>query len=81
VRPAARSLWAAYAEGAGLRGAAARKFLERAVRFGAVRLLQTAYELSHHSVRLTAGAVVLVQAAANILRQPRAASADLLGLP
>jgi aminoglycoside phosphotransferase (APT) family kinase protein len=81
VRPAAQALWAAYADAAGLAGAAARRFLDRTMCFGAVRLLQTAYERSQHAVRLSANAVVLVQAAANILHRPRAAAVDLLGLP
>jgi aminoglycoside phosphotransferase (APT) family kinase protein len=81
VRPAAQALWAAYADGAGLDGPEARRFLRRSMRFAAVRLLQTAYEMSQHSVRLNAGVVVLVQAAANILGRPRAAAGDLLGLP
>jgi hypothetical protein len=54
--------------------------LERAARHAAARMIQTAYETLTQAPQITAHAVLLLQLASNIFRDPRVALSDLLGL-
>ena len=66
---------------AGLDTAEAGPLLERAVTFSAARLIQTAYEMSDGSERLSAHSVILLQIGANLLDDPRAGQVELYGIP
>jgi hypothetical protein len=81
MQPAIRSFWQSYVRRMELSPATADEWLLRAVRYGAVRLVQTAIEQTQMSVRLTGNAVCLLQLSLNILLRPREALVDLLGLP
>lgn len=80
LQPAARAFWGGYRETTGLHGAEARAFLEMALRFGAGRLVQTAFEYLQMSSHLSANAVAMVQLGANVMREPKRAAVSLLGL-
>ena len=76
IQPAMRAFWSAYAAASG-----AEEMLERATACAGARMLQTVYESMAYAQSMTAHAVHEVQAAINILKAPRAAAADLLGIP
>ncbi|HWW62308.1 MAG TPA: phosphotransferase [Thermoanaerobaculia bacterium] len=81
IQPAIRAFWNAYASAIRLEGAQADAVLERSTACAGARLLQTVYESLNYSPAMTPAAIHEVQAAVNILRQPRAAATDLLGIP
>jgi aminoglycoside phosphotransferase (APT) family kinase protein len=78
MQPAMRAFWHAYA-GAAPDGAA-DALLERAIRYAAARMVQSAYETLPQAELITANAVLLLQLSSNILERPRVAVSDLLGL-
>lgn len=80
IQPTVRSFWRAYSKSMGLRPAAVA-FLLRAVRFSAVRLVQSAWEQTNRARELTGNTVGLLQLSLNILRRPGEAAALLLGCP
>lgn len=73
IQPAIRAFWSAYGGDDAM--------LERATACAGARMLQTVYESLAYTQAMTPHAVHQVQAAINILKQPRAAAADLLGIP
>jgi aminoglycoside phosphotransferase (APT) family kinase protein len=81
MRPALRAFWDAYAASAGLDAAAADRQLVQSARFSATRLLQTAFEHTQASSRLTGTTMCLMQVAVNVLRRPHEAAVRLLGIP
>ena len=81
IQPAIRAFWNAYANALRLEGAQADAMLERATACAGARMLQSIYESLSYAPALTPNAIHEVQAAVNILRQPRAAASDLLGIP
>lgn len=56
------------------------RFIERAIRFSAVRMLQSAYESAADAHDLPAPAVLLLQLAENVLNDPRGAMRGFYGL-
>jgi aminoglycoside phosphotransferase (APT) family kinase protein len=78
--PAIAAFWRAYADARRLLGAAAGALLERAVRFAAARLLQSAYEKTQETGRDSERAARAVTLARELLLEPRAACAQLLGI-
>jgi hypothetical protein len=80
MRPAIRACWQAYVRQMGL-DAAADRWLLRAVRYAAARLIQTAFERTQTAAHLTANIICLLQLSLNILQRPQAAIVQLLGLP
>jgi aminoglycoside phosphotransferase (APT) family kinase protein len=81
MRPALRSFWAGYVREARLAPAEADRRLVRAARYSAARLLQTAFEQTQASSRLTGTTMCLCQVAVNVLRRPHEAAVRLLGIP
>lgn len=79
--PANRAFWNAYVEGRGLTRREEREILRRAVRYSAARLLQSAFEQTQGSHRVTGNVVCLLQVAWNVLDRPAEAATRLLGLP
>lgn len=81
MQPAMRAFWEAYAAARGIAGPEARRQLERALLYGAARLVQTAFETA---VGLPQAAVSLgvpmVQLSANVFGRPRESVAELLGI-
>ncbi|RMH22855.1 MAG: aminoglycoside phosphotransferase family protein [Acidobacteria bacterium] len=80
LQPAMRALWRGYKSSARLPSPAAAELLARAVPFSAARLIQSAYELAHDATALPAPSVMLLQVAANLLRDPAAGQVELYGL-
>jgi thiamine kinase-like enzyme len=81
IQPAIRTFWDAYVSSRRLTERDADAELERAVSYAGARMLQSVYESMAWSQALTAQAVWQVQACMNILKEPRAAATDLLGIP
>jgi aminoglycoside phosphotransferase (APT) family kinase protein len=81
IQPAIRSFWQAYARRMGFDRATAHQALLRAVRFGAARLVQTAYEQLQLARHLNGNVVGLLQLSLNMLQRPLEASVHLLGIP
>jgi hypothetical protein len=75
---AARAFWRAYADRARIGDEAA--FLDRTVRFAAVRALQTVYECADRLPQLPANLIALLQLSLNVLKDPRGATEELLGI-
>jgi Ser/Thr protein kinase RdoA (MazF antagonist) len=81
IQPAMNAFWASYVAARRLGAGEADAELERSVGYAGARMLQTVYESLAWAPALTQHAVWQVQACINILKEPRAAAADLLGLP
>jgi hypothetical protein len=81
MHPALRSFWQSYVRYMELDAATSGEWLLRAVEYGAARLVQTGYELTQMSLRLTDNIVSLLQLGLNILQRPQEAIVHLLGLP
>lgn len=80
MQPAIRAFWQTYTTTLGLDAATAAVWQDRAVRYAAARLVQTALEGNQAQPWLTNSALLLLQLAANILERPDEAAAYLLGL-
>lgn len=80
IQPALGSFWRAYAAQAGLNPTQAMLLLERATRYAAVRLLQTAFEQDQNSARPAPNSFLLLQLAFNILQRPLEALEHLVGI-
>ena len=75
-----RAFWRAYREARGFTDSEGREFLMRSVRFGAARMVQSAFECLYMMKEMTAQAICLLQMSLNILKEPEAAREGLLGL-
>ena len=80
MHPAIREFWEAYRKGRGFSRTESEDFVLSALRFGAARLLQAAFEQMQSSTVLTGNVVCLLQLSFNILQRPREALVQLLGL-
>jgi hypothetical protein len=81
MQPAIAAYWSAYTRGMALDASSSREWLVRAVRYAALRLIQTGYEQLQGSTRLSGNVVAMLQLSLNILQRPREAAVHLLGLP
>lgn len=80
LQPSIQAFWRAYRDArTGTEPVA--DLWDRAVRFAAARLVQTAYETSQYLSELSGQVVLKLQLAHNILADPTAASVVLLGVP
>lgn len=80
LRPAIRAFWNAYVQALGVDRAEADRRLDRAVRYGAARMVQTAYEFLQYSTEITGPAVWLLQVSQNLLKDPRRGTVELFAL-
>jgi hypothetical protein len=80
MQPAIRSFWESYVRRRGFDRVSSREKLRLATRYGAARLLQTAFEQSQNVSHLTGNLVLLLQLSLNMLARPDEAGADLLGI-
>lgn len=80
LRPAIRAFWTAYVEALGVDHAEADRRLDRAVRYGAARMVQTAYEFLQYSAEIAGPAVWLLQVSQNLLKDPRRGTVELFAL-
>jgi hypothetical protein len=74
------SFWEAYRGARGLGEPESGEFLMRSIRFGAARMIQSAFECLYYEKDMTAQAIRLLQLSLNILKEPAAARDSLLGL-
>ncbi|MGH9401081.1 MAG: phosphotransferase [Terriglobia bacterium] len=80
MQPAIRAFWESYTETRQVEGRDATEMLERSVKCGAARMIQTAYEYMYYSSQISASTLCLLQVSLNVLSQPQQAIGDLLGL-
>ena len=80
VRPAMQAFWNEYTTRMELGPHELDEKLERAVAYAGARLLQTVYEMSAFSQSLAPQAMLALQASMNLVRQPRAAAEELIGM-
>ncbi|KJC35602.1 hypothetical protein UP09_30710 [Bradyrhizobium sp. LTSP885] len=80
MQPSIRAFWAAYVAELRLESAAADTMLMRSVKYGAARMIQTAYEAMQYSAQISPSALALLQVSLNILKEPKRAATQLLGL-
>jgi len=80
MQPAVRAFWRSYVEARGLAAEAARALLTTSLKFGAARMIQTAYEYMQFSPQISPNALCLLQVSFNILKEPSEAVTELLGL-
>ena len=80
MQPSIRAFWQAYVEARGLQAAAARTLLMRSTKYGAARMIQTAYESMQYSPQIAPNALALLQVSFNVLKDPKEAVTHLLGL-
>ncbi len=81
MQPAIRSFWQSYVQRMELNTPTSHEWLMRAVRYGAARLIQTAFEQMQMSMSLTGNIVCLLQLSLNIMHQTHEAIIYLLGIP
>jgi hypothetical protein len=77
IQPAIQAFWHAYADGF---ADVTRGFLVASLRYGAARMIQTAYEQAHFAPELSAAGITLLQTSLNILARPQEATESLLGM-
>jgi hypothetical protein len=80
LRPPIAGLWEEYRRTARLEPDDADKFLDRAVRYSAARLIQTVYELLFMEPIVAGPSVLLLQIAANLLAEPLRGQVELFGI-
>jgi Ser/Thr protein kinase RdoA (MazF antagonist) len=80
MQPSIRALWQGYIAARGLDRLAAADLLTISMKFGAARMIQSAYEAIQFSPQISPHALCLLQVSFNILREPREAVITLLGL-
>jgi hypothetical protein len=80
MQPAIQMFWKSYADTMQMDDMLMRERLERSVKYGAARMIQTAYEYMAFSPQITANALCLLQVSFNILKNPQEAISDLLGM-
>jgi hypothetical protein len=81
MQPAISAFWQAYVRRMQLDDTTSSQWLLRAVKYGAARLVQTAFEQMQLSMQLMGNTVCLLQLSLNILRRPQEAIVHLLGIP
>ncbi len=81
MQPAIRSFWRAYVRRMDLDAAASNQWLLRASKYGAARLVQTAFEQMQHSMQLIGNVMCFLQLGLNIMQRPQEAAVQLLGIP
>ena len=79
-QPAINAFWHRYAEVAEIPPASRKESLDRSVRYGAARMLQTAYESLSYSAQMHSNTLYLLQMSMNILLNPEVAAEQLLGI-
>jgi hypothetical protein len=80
MQPSIRAFWQSYVAARGLDRTAAAALLAVSMKFGAARMIQSAYEVMQFSPQILPHALCLLQVSFNILREPQEAVTHLLGL-
>lgn len=79
MAPALHTFWKAYMRSMHLDESKSREWFLRAVRFGAARLVQTAFEQMQDCIQLNANVESMLQLSSNILERPEEAAIQLFG--
>src|SRR5205085_1128716 len=80
MQPAIRAFWLAYLNAGGIDVKLSQNLAIRSIRYGAARMLQTAYEHMFHTPQVTANAISLLQVALNIFKDPLEGVRELLNI-
>jgi thiamine kinase-like enzyme len=80
MQPAVQAFWDTYTETIQSNGAAANQLLERSVKYGAARMIQSAFEYMTYSPQITPNALCMLQVSINVLMRPKEAIGELLGM-
>jgi len=80
VKPAMRAFWDEYVKALPIPDAQADARLERCVAYAGARMLQTALETLHYAPSMSAHVALVLQISLNILRDPRAAVREIVGI-
>ncbi|HEU0054987.1 MAG TPA: hypothetical protein VFQ39_17495 [Longimicrobium sp.] len=80
MQPAIGAFWSAYTSTLGADAATARALLRKSVRYGAARMIQTAWEYLSYSPQISAHALAMLQVSINVLTRPDDAVRHLLAI-
>jgi len=80
MQPAIRAFWRAYLDVLQVDHPTEKALLERSMKYGAARMIQTAYEWLYYSPQVSAVTLYLLQVSLNILKNTPEAINHLLGL-
>lgn len=80
MQPAIGAFWSAYVGTLGADADAARRLLRKSVRYGAARMIQTAWEYLTYSPQINANALAMLQVSINVLTRPDDAIRHLLAI-
>ena len=80
MQPSIRRFWESYSEHMKLTGKEKKEALEKAIKYTAVRMLQTAFEAHNMDRKLSPNSIRLIQLSENILKSPIEVAGNLLGM-
>jgi hypothetical protein len=80
LQPAMRAFWETYSLTRNLTGSTQRDFLRRAVDYAAARMLQTGFEYSYYSPKISEHVLMLLHMSQTLLRDPAMAARELFGI-
>lgn len=80
LQPAMREFWRSYALGMDFDTRSSPAMLSRSARFGAARMIQSAYEMMHLRQEMPPVGAAMLQTSFNILTRPADAVRDLIGI-
>jgi hypothetical protein len=78
--PSIRAFWHGYIAELRIDPDAADAVLMRSIKYGAARMILTAYEALQYSPQVSPPALALLQVSLNVLKEPKRAAAQILGL-
>ena len=80
VKPAMRAFWDEYVKALPVPAGQVDARLERCIAYAGARMLQTALETLHYAPSMSAHVALVLQISLNILRDPRAAIREIMGI-
>jgi Phosphotransferase enzyme family len=75
-----RTLWQTYRDAAAIPEKERKALLLRTIRYGAARMIQTAYETLSFAIHVNSNALYLLQVSMNVLLHPEEATSELFGI-
>ncbi len=80
MQPSIRAFWHGYLGELRIDPDAADAVLMRSIKYGAARMILTAYEVLQYSPQVSSPALALLQVSLNVLKEPKRAATQILGL-
>ena len=80
MQPSIQAFWDTYVKSLKIPRESRRDKLQRAVQYGAARMIQTAFEAMTYATQVSPGALYLLQASLNVLERPGEAIDQLFGI-